>query len=68
MGSGKEIGKESGRGFGIEAGVGSDKELDKEEDTGIVELERIFDNEEVVVIDEDTGIWLDWWDTVGRVD
>ena len=56
MGSSKEIGNELGKGSGIVASAGSYKELDKEEDTRIAEVERVFDNEEVVVIDEDTGI------------
>lgn len=51
------LGKELSKGSGIVAGVGSDKEQDKEEELDrIVEVEREFDNEVVVVIDEDTRI------------
>ena len=51
------LGKELSKGSGIVAGVGFDNEQDKEEELDrIVEVEREFDNEVVVVVDEDTGI------------
>ena len=53
MGSGKELGKGSGN----VVGVRSDKEVDNEEELGkIVEVERVLDNKEVAIVDEDTGV------------
>ena len=73
MGLGKGIGKELDKWSGIVAGVGLDKKVDNEEELGkIAEVERELDNEEVAIVDEDTGVWLDWWvgwkDIGGRFD
>lgn len=57
MGLGKGIGKELGKGSGIVESVGSDKKVDNEEELGkIAEVERVLDNEEVAIVDEDTGV------------
>ena len=56
-GVGMGLGKGIGKGSGIVAGVGSDKKVDNEEKLGkIAEVERVLDNEEVAIVDEDTGV------------
>lgn len=56
-GVGMGLGKGIGKGSGIVAGVGSDKKVDNEEELGkIAEVERVLDNEEVAIVDEDTGV------------